>query len=229
MKKIVMLLASLILVLAACSVSPSKLQLDTSNSIIDWVDFVKWNGGTYEANNEVNSLEKEWQPADEVGVVTYMLDGHAGINHKTKNGDASYLPKGTKLFAIKGYDPEFRLLADGKVYEASESETAETIGDFLDIEGKVQRVILQSEQDLSFVGAFSDEHAKEFVEELLLTPYEPNYEERKGKRVFFGIELLDGTMTRSLYWPETDEVNYGGKVSEQMKEIFHAEMDAHRY
>ncbi|PIC87430.1 hypothetical protein CSV72_05535 [Sporosarcina sp. P20a] len=121
------------------------------------------------------------------------------------------------------------IIADGKVYEVTESDTAKTVGDFLDIEGKVQRVILQSEQDLSFIGKFSDEHAEQLIEELLIMPYEPDRRATEGKRVFFGIELVDGTMTRSLYWPETGYVNYGGVASEEVKEIFEVEMAKYNY
>lgn len=214
-----MLLLPILLLLTACSFNPSP-----QNTIIDWVDFVKWNDTTYEANYEMNEVKKDWETAGEVGEVKYMLDGHAGTNHQTKNGDAAYLQKGTKLFAMKGYDPAFRIIADGKVYEVTESDKAETVGDFLDIKGKVQRVILQSEQDLSFIGEFTDEHAEQLVEELLVMPYEPDSRATEGERVFFGIELVDGTMTRSVYWPETGYVHYGGVASQEIKDIFEVEM-----
>ncbi|ARJ38034.1 hypothetical protein SporoP8_03465 [Sporosarcina ureae] len=219
-----MLLLPIVLLLTACSFNPSP-----QNTIIDWVDFVKWNDTTYEANYEINKLNKDSETAGEIGEVKYILDGHAGTNHQTKNGDAAYLQKGTKLFAMKGYDPAFRIIADGKVYEATESDKAETVGDFLDIEGKVQRVILQSEQDLSFIGEFTDEHAEQLVEELLVMPYEPDRRATEGKRVFFGIELVDGSMTRSVYWPETGYVNYGGVASQKIKDIFEVEMDENDY
>ncbi|PID24925.1 hypothetical protein [Sporosarcina sp. P7] len=223
------LLFPVLLLLTACSSNPSKTLPSPQNTIIDWVDFVKWNDATYEANYEMNELEKDWETTGEVGEVKYMLDGHAGTNHQTKNGDAAYLQKGTKLFAMKGYDPAFRIIADGKVYEVSESDKAETVGDFLDIKGKVQRVILQSEQDLSFIGEFTDEHAEQLIEELLVMPYEPERRATEGKRVFFGIELVDGSLTRSVYWPETGYINYGGVASQEIKDIFEVEMDKYDY
>lgn len=217
------------LLLSGCSSTLSNPLPSPGNSVIDWVDFVKWNDTTYSANYETNELDLDWETGEEVGKVKYMLDGHAGANHMSKNGDAAYLPKGTKLYEIKGYDPDFRIFADGKVYEVSEAGNFETIGDFLDIQGKVKRVILQSEEDLSFVGEFSEEHAAEFIEELLALPYKEEYELSEGKRVFFGIELEDGSMTRSLYWPETGYITYGGKASDRMKEIFEEEMNIAEY
>ena len=227
MRKWIMLLP--IILLAACSFNPSRLLPSSHNAIVDWVDFVKWNDTNYSANYEINELEKDWETAGEVGEVKYMLDGHAGSNYTSQNGDAAYFPKGTKLFAMKGYDPAFRIIADGKVYEVSESKKAETIGDFLDIKGKVKRVVLQSEEDLSFIGEFSEEHAEQLIKELLMMPYEPDLRATEGKQVFFGIELVDGTMTRSLYWPETGYINYGGMASEKVREIFKLEMDAFDY
>ena len=228
MKKWILLLP-IVLLLAACSFNPSRFLPSPQNSVIDWEDFVQWNDSTYSANYEINQLEKDWETIGEIGKVTYMLDGHAGANHRSKNGDASYLSKGTKLYAMKGYDPAFRIIADGKVYEVSEPGQAETVGDFLDIEGKVQRVILQSDDDLSFVGEFSEEHAEQLVEELLVMPFEPQLHATEGESVFFGIELKDGTMTRSLYWPDTGYINYGGMASQKVKEIFEAEMEEYEY
>ena len=223
MRKRVLLLPILLL-LVACSFDPSRFLPSTQNSVIDWEDFVQWNDSIYSANYEINQLEKDWETDGEIGKIKYMLDGHAGSNHRLKNGDASYLSKGTKLYAMKGYDSVFRIIADNKVYEVSEPQQAEMIGDFLDIEGKVQRVILQSDYDLSFVGEFSAKYAEQLVEELLLMPFEPEMRATEGKSVFFGMELKDGTMTRSLYWPDTGYINYNGLASQKAKEIFEAEM-----
>lgn len=212
--------------MAGCTSASPQSEHDEAMSIIDWIDFVQWNDTNYTANYEANELKEQWVTGKELGETTYMLDGHAGMNHKAKNGDAAYLPIGTKLYEMEGYDPVFRIVADEKIYEVQEPGHAAVLGDFLDIRGKVKRVILQSEEDLSPVGEFSSEHTEEFVEELLSLPYEPRHELREGSRVFFGIELQDGTMTRSLYWPDTGELNYGSQVSERMAEIFQEEMKA---
>lgn len=215
-----------VLLLASCSGKPAQMLPSSQSSVIDWVDFVNWDDTTYTANYETNEMDKVWKTERVLGEVTYTLDGHAGANHTSKNGDAAYLPKGTKLYEIKGYDPAFRILANDKIYEVSEAGKAEKVEDFLDIEGKVNRVILQSEEDLSFIGEFSEVHTKEFIDELLLLPYEEAGRTTEGKRVFFGIELTDGSMTRSLYWPETGYINYGTTASERLKEIFEAGMKA---
>ncbi|WP_301108127.1 hypothetical protein [Sporosarcina sp.] len=227
MKKWIMIVS--VVLLAGCSGNISNPLPSPLNSAIDWVDFVKWNDNTYSANYETNELDLDWETGAEVGKVKYKLDGHAGANHRSKNGDAAYLPKGTKLYEIKGYDPDLRIFADGKVYEVSEAGNFETIGDFLDIQGKVKRVILQSEEDLSLVGEFSEEHTAEFIEELLALPYKEEYELSEGKRVFYSIELEDGSMTRSLYWPETGYMTYGGKASDRMKAILEEEMNRWEY
>ncbi|EGQ26099.1 hypothetical protein HMPREF9372_1907 [Sporosarcina newyorkensis 2681] len=60
-----------------------------------------------------------------LGEVRYTLDGHAGANHRSKNGEAAYLPKGTELYEIKGDDPAFPILANNKLYEVSEAGKAE--------------------------------------------------------------------------------------------------------
>lgn len=200
-------------------------QSQQAQSVIDWVDIIRWNDTDYVNNHEVNQLNEEWPMGDELGKVSFKMDGHAGANYQMKNGDASYLEIGTKLYEMEGYDPAFRILADGKVYEVFQPENAEKIGDFLDIGGKVEKIVLQSSYDLSIVGEFSEESIDEFIDELLALPYDSAvFDERgSGPRIFFGMELEDGTMTRTVYYPESGVLNYGAVVSDRLAEILEEE------
>lgn len=223
MKKWTMLLAAI--VLAGCSGRfPTSEQ-----TIIDWVDFVKWDGTTYSMNYDSDSESIQWQKAQKLGEVRFTLDGNAGVNHKTKDGDASYLPEGTEIYAIEGYSPDFRVFASGRMFEVSEPAHAETLGSFLDVAGKVERVILQSPIDGSFAGEFAEEHAELFIEHLLALPYEASYTQSEGEPVFFALQLNDGSLTSSVYWEDTGYITYGAAADEQIKNILEKETAAHNY
>ncbi len=202
-----------------------------AQSVIDWVDILRWNNTDYVNNYEVNQLKEDWPTGAELDEVSFKMDGHAGANYQMKNGDASYLEVGTKLYEMKGYNSSFRIVADGKVYEVSHPENMETIGDFLDIDGKVERIVLQSSYDLSIVGEFSQDWTDEFIDELLALPYDPTVFDNRGSgpRVFFGIELKDGTMTRTLYYPESRVINYGAVASDRLAEILEKETADYAY
>lgn len=227
MRKLLLMFCCLF-IMAGCSNGQSLQgfgQSRQAQSVIDWVDILRWNDTDYVNNYEVNQLKEEWATGDELGEVTFKMDGHAGANYQMQNGDAAYLDIGTKLYEMQGYDPAFRIVADGKVYEVSHPENVETIGDFLDIGGKVERIVLQSSYDLSIVGEFSQGRIDEFVDELLALPYDPAVfdEMGSGPRVFFGMELEDGTMTRTVYYPESRVINYGAVASDRLAEILEEE------
>ncbi|GKV56502.1 hypothetical protein NCCP2222_24490 [Sporosarcina sp. NCCP-2222] len=212
--------------LAGCSTAATKPETDTGSSTIDWIEFVQWEDTEYIRNYATAELDNEWPIGKELGEVTFMLDGHAGTQYKIKNGDAAYLPIGTKLYEMEGYDPAFRIVANGDLYEVARPGKSRVLGDFLDIDGEVKRVVLQSSEDLSFIHEFSQKHTEEFIEQLLAIPYAPDSGRREGERIFFAIELKDGSMTRSLYLPETGYLDYGGKASPRIVEIFEEELKA---
>ena len=217
------------ILLAGCSTNPSKQDNNIFKTTIDWVEFVQWENTEYIRNYEASELDIEWPIGKELGEVAFMLNGHAGTQYQINNGDAAYLPIGTKLYEMEGYDPAFRIVANGDVFEVARPGKARLFGDFLDLNGKVERVILQSNEDLSFIHEFSQKHSEEFIEQLLTIPYAPDSENREGEQIFFAIELKDGSMTRSLYLPETGYLNYGGKASPRIVEIFEEELEAAEY
>jgi hypothetical protein len=88
-----------------------------------------------------------------------------------KNGDATLLPKGTKIYKVKGYAPDFRLIAGDQLYEASHNPKAKILADFYDIEGRVERISLESTADGFHIKDFSREATARFMEELLKLDY----------------------------------------------------------
>ncbi|MFB4162831.1 hypothetical protein ACE1TI_03090 [Alteribacillus sp. JSM 102045] len=79
-----------------------------------------------------------------MGEVEYQMADNACSNHKMSNGDAAFLPVGIKIYKMKGYDPDFRVIAEDKVYQVEENPEARTIADLYDIEGKVDKISMES-------------------------------------------------------------------------------------
>lgn len=92
-----------------------------------------------------------WRPADRIWrprtVAVTVRTRLADLNDPARllrDGDAAYLPVGTKLHQLKGYLPRFRLSASNQgqllLFEAFENPVATRGGDMLDIQRKVAAI-----------------------------------------------------------------------------------------
>jgi hypothetical protein len=198
------------------------------NAAIDWVDILMINDikyyGIRDGSSETGEASDN-QIGDKVGVVAYMLSDNACSNHKTVNGDAAFLPIGTEIRELKGYKPEYRVVADHHIYEAKENPNAKTVGDLLDIEGKVDHISFESKIDGSHVSDFDAESSSAFVEELLSLPYvsfDILYKKlpQGGQDLqFMRVHLKDGTSFRMVYYLDSNIVNPSAMGSDKLKEI----------
>lgn len=204
---LLLLIPMLVTALSGCNAGGRLSEwLGTCGAELEWVDFLIVDDINYDRNDEATNRLTDEQIGDKVGKVKYTLDDHPCSYHKgDRNGDASYLSAGTVVYALKGYKPEFRVVADHKVYEASENPRAETLGDLLDIEGKVTKVNLESGIDGSAIGDFTAESSEQFVRELLPLRYvdfeEANKQTAYEYGVFLRVHLQDGTSLRMVFYP----------------------------
>ena len=188
---------------------------------IDWVDFLMINNIKYYQNNDGTKKVMEEQLGDKVGEVSYMLNDHACTGHIAKNGDAAFLPIGTAIYALKGYNSEFRVVAVNKIYEVKENPNTTTMGELMDIEGKVEKVSLESGEDGSHIGDFSQQASSEFIRELLplaLVGFDAVYEKTKHEAgIFLRVHLRDGTSFRMVYYPNANGFTAGAFGTEKLK------------
>jgi hypothetical protein len=194
------------------------------DGIIDWADFLKINGIRYSADYEVNNSGLKIEKGKKMGEVTYMLDGNACSDHKSEDGDAAYLSVGTEIYELKGYKSNFRIVADGKIYEVTDNPEAKTIGELFDIEGKVEKVGFASTHDGSHIDDFSEAGTKEFIAQFLELPYEGFEKVYKSSlddksRIFIDIHLEDGTFVRNSYWLDENVLNPGANGTKELKKI----------
>jgi hypothetical protein len=196
-------------------------------SIIDWTNFIQFNGIMYLGQNTVSESQKN--PPD-IGPafdqVRFTVSQHAKSEHyKTKDGDAAFLDEGTPVYSLKGYRSDFRLAAQLEdrwvIYEADRNPRAAKGADLLDIGGKVEYIGINSEQDgLTELAAIRDSQAVTMlVQTVLEAPVHRNGQGEqaakaagdtgKGQRFFITFHMKDGTTVTRAYRMKTGELQRG--------------------
>lgn len=118
MKKIILLIL-LALCLGACganespAASPEEMQEDAVNAkpqiqeegpeaILDWVDFIQWDGNYYIALDSAVLADPE-KIGEKAGEVAFRVsDNINSTQYKVKNGDAAFWEPGTELYYVEG-------------------------------------------------------------------------------------------------------------------------------
>ncbi|RDI45632.1 hypothetical protein [Falsibacillus pallidus] len=201
------------------------------DAAIEWVDVLMVKDIKYQhhfiapADRKQITIEK----GKEIGKVSYKLADNACSNHKTKNGDAAYLEKGTPIYEIKGYPTNLAVAADEKVYIADQNKKAKTAKEFLPLAGLVQSIYIESPNDGSILRTFTPNKMKEFIktwETLKLKDDHELYKEGayEGDPVFIGIELNNGASFRQVYWRKSNVFSGGIVGNEEMKKIIENEI-----
>lgn len=97
---------ALIIVMLLSVITLSTLSGCTGKEIIhiDWTDFVKWDGISYERGGDDILVPSELI-GDRIGFVAKVAPSEVRTqNYKPEDGMASFLPVATEFFDIKGYD-----------------------------------------------------------------------------------------------------------------------------
>lgn len=143
--------------LAACSAPP----VGGSVTHIDYLQMVRVAGITYLAQPAPGG--RALGPGDlgpVVGTTRGRLADDNDPSRQLRDGDATYLPKGTKLHQVNGYLPSFRLTAaymgQWPIFEAYENPAARRGADLLDIQGRVASIEIEDpSRQLKAVGGIS--------------------------------------------------------------------------
>lgn len=197
--------------LVSCA-SLAKRPFSSNNQhvVIDWVDFIRFGGITY-----VAASPKPGRPlaGSDLGpvfaTVTFKLDGNVqDPGYQSKDGDATFLDAGTKVYTVKGYRSTFRLAASENhtltLYEADTNPRARKGADLLDIGGKVQYISIAGEQDgVTELGTIKDPQQVNMLVTLVLqAPVDQNHQ-AGNKQYFITFHLVDGTVVTRAYWLDT--------------------------
>jgi len=180
----------------------------------DWENFIKFNGITY--------LNQPWMfhyPEEELeyfGEIGFRLEGNVDDpNYEVKDGDASYLDKGTKIYFIKGYSSDFRLVADTSekllLFEADTNPNAAKGSDLLDIGGRVVTIEISSPFDgKNRVASISDPGTVSTLVDIILeAPVDQESPKPGNSRASITFYLYDGVNVRRSFRPDTGELHRG--------------------
>lgn len=212
-----------LLLLSGCSLLLGTGRECPPEAMIEWIEAVKINDIQFAALDADNYQVQQEDLGSVLGEVSYKMADKACTDHQMRNGDAAYLEVGTVIQEFKGYDADFRVIADGKVFQVSENDQAKTIGELYDIEGKITGMSVRSSYDGSFVMDLKEEHWQEFTEEFLALEYvgfDEIYKEIESEEgTFLDFHLADGSSVRINYWTEANVLNPGAHGTERMLEI----------
>lgn len=99
MRRFTILFTGLIIILTGCRSSPFGQHIE-----IEWVDFIKWNGKTYDGLYS-GALADKTYIGEKLGEVKFKVaDNITDPEYKIRDGDAAFHEKGAQIFKIKG-DP----------------------------------------------------------------------------------------------------------------------------
>lgn len=190
-----------------------------SQSIIDWVDFVKLNdimyGSIYSGVIADPSLVSETV----VGTVQYNVSENVtNPNYDVKNGDAAFLAEGTELYTIKGLDPaEFIVAKDEhavngyKVYYAAGEKRKKT-WHFKDLEQeKVQKIeVYEGYRNAPRIAVHEGEAAVLLLAILNESRTDQHYmpQTKEGDPKAFQLVFYDGAPIVQVHHIYKDDMNY---------------------
>jgi hypothetical protein len=201
-----------------------------SQTLIDWVDFVKLNDIQYLQNNysiDANNL------GSQIGEVKFRLSGNINDpNYKAKNGDAAFLEKGSPIYTVNGYKSSFRIAVRSSnnivVYQVFNNPNAKIGADIADIFNKVEYIGINDETNDKEIIAIRDvTKINEMVDMLLKAPVNSSSRsERTGSRYFISFHLKDGSEFKGAYWLESGQfsneimlpVDFGTLVKEALED-----------
>jgi hypothetical protein len=188
-------------------------------AMINWADFIKLNGITYLASRPGSGrgLEKADLGPEFASAQFKVSDTIHDPEYQTKDGDTAFLDRGTPIYTVQGYAPEFRLAAtrDGQLvmYEADSNANAKLGSDLLDLRDKVQSIgIVSTDDGTTELAAIADaQQVSKLVEQILAAPVDQNRElvDDAGQSYFLEFRFKDGTSTSRMYWLGSGELVRG--------------------
>ncbi len=215
--KIRLLVMVLLSLLGSVSCAPPAPMPPAPATQIDWVNFIRFGGITYLASTL--HARRPLQASDlgpQFASVKFKLEGHVQDPHyQAQDGDAAFLDAGTRIYAVKGYKPTFRLTAyvnhNLLLFEADTNPKAKIGADLLDIGGKVNSIGVNSNQDgtTELAAIKNPKQVAQLVAMVLSAPVDQTRVSQGGPQYFLAFHLKDGTVVIRAYWLNSGELTRG--------------------
>lgn len=201
-KRYLIIVFLLVSSLMGCSFSP-KVMME-----IDWVDFIQLNGNHYLSTKHV--LEKSSVGPEIAKIRFQVADNVLDPHYEAKNGDAAFLEAGTSVYKVNGYKENFRIaiIHEDKlrIYEAYDSHTGHIASDYLDLENKVDSILIKDSEDNHIIKQItSKETIDKIAASIMSSPIRRDVHS-DGERYFVTLHFKDGTESSLAYWPQTGKL-----------------------
>jgi len=197
----------------------------------EWMPFVRMLGRSYLAagwggTNPPLSLDPSFA-GRQVGTVLWnVMDPSTDLSYASRDGSSAILAAGTPVYALKGYREDFRLLAETdygwRVFETDGLNGAKTIGDALDIRGKVVSVEARTDGVSGFqtvLGKVTQPDRVSSLVDLLLAQPVTSPTKATWTSPFPELQLIfrlnDGTLTVKELYVGDCELSQGIPVTQE--------------
>ena len=198
--------------------SPEPCASGGGNAAIDWTDFIRLDGVTYQSNYyEKGVAEKDiGEPVAEVRCK--ISDIVTDPEYDIRDGDAAFLEAGSVIYSVKGYPAWFRLAAerDGTwmLYEPDTAPEARTGGDLLYLEGRVRYIGINSSYNgTKELARIDDPDEVERLVEMVLgagVDQDREYSDADlDDQVFIEFGFEDGTRSIRAFGPDSGQLSRG--------------------
>lgn len=185
-------------------------------TVIDWVDFIQFNGVSYlRLPEQASSSLDAGDLGDPFTEVLFTLSGVVtDPGYRPNDGDAAFLEVGTIVYRLSDYAISFRLAVrqDGgvRVYEADTNAAATRGRDLLDIAGNVRSIEIRGGADSQTTLALIDspDQVSRLVELVLESPVEESTVSNT-RSYLVAFQLIDGSEVVRRHWPDSGELQRG--------------------
>lgn len=185
---------------------------------IDWVDFIRLDGVTYDSNYYEQGLRREdiGEPVAEVRCK--IADNVTDPEYQIRDGDAAFLEPGTPIYEVRGYPSWFRLAAeqDGEwvLYEPDTVPDAETGADLLALEGRIDYIGINSSYNgtRELARIEDPQEVERLVGLVLAAPVDQDRQYSDADledQVFIEFGFDDGTRTIRAFGPHSGQLSRG--------------------
>jgi len=198
--------------------TPEPCASGGGNAAIDWTDFIRLDGITYQSNYYEKGVEKPDVGEPVAEVRCKISDVVSDPEYDIRDGDAAYLEPGTTIYSVRGYPSWFRIAAfrEGQwlLYEPDTHPRAEVGAELLDLEGRIRYIGINSSSNgtKELVRIDDPKEVDRLVEMVLSAPVdqETRYSDADlGDQVFIEFGFDDGTRSIRAFGPDSGQLARG--------------------
>lgn len=218
MKRVILFIFSLFIIGALSGCMPVSKKV-----CIDWVDAIKINNIRYYSRYDRVIIDEKVIDK-EIDVVKFKVAENVNDpEYKLKNGDATYLEPGTKIFSVKGYDSDnvaaVKVGVNWRLYTKEGSK--DLIQENKEEYGSASKLVVEglSEKKIQIEDKKKIEEIANILRDAPKVSQMPNLNNQKRFSFYFIVKDKDGVgKIASKYYLSYEDINNEGYI-ENSKDI----------